>query len=138
MATRSAVVGTIALVVALMASVALFAMHSGDIPERAASIVTTVLGSMATVLAGLLLFLRLDTVSGKVDDAAEKAVVAAEKAAVVEKKADELHEYVANGGMRENIKRAISEDRHAQRNRDTVTINRQALEELKRRASENK
>lgn len=134
--TRSAVVGTIALVVAMMGLVALVAMFSGDIPERAAGIVTTVLGSMATVLAGLLLFLRLDTVNSKVDDAAEKAAVAAEKAAVVERKVDRVHDDVLNGPMRENVKRAISEDRHAQRNRDTVLINKDQLEELRRRAGE--
>lgn len=134
MTTRSAVVATIALVVVLMGIVALAAMFAGDIPERAGTIITTVLGSFATVLAGLLLFLRLDTVNAKVDDVTEKASVAAEKAAVVETKVEQVHHDLLNGGLRENVKKAISEDRHAQRNRDTVQINREELERLRRQA----
>lgn len=134
MTTRSAVIVTIGLIAALMVAVALAAMFAGDISERTGGIVTSVLGSLATVLAGLLLFLRVETVNNKVDDAAERAAIAAQKAAAVEHKVEQVHHDVLNGPMRENVKKAISEDRHAQRNRDTVTINRDALDELKRRA----
>jgi hypothetical protein len=109
MTTRSAALITIALLAVLLAFVALAALFAGDISERAGGIVTSVLGTFATVLAGLLLFLRVETVNTKVDDAAEKATVAAEKAAVVEQKIDRVHDDVLNGPMRENVKRAIKE-----------------------------
>lgn len=134
--TRSAALVTIGLLAVLLAAVALAALFAGDISDRAGQIVTTVLGSFATVLTGLLLFLRVETVNTKVDGAAEKAAVAAERAALVETKVELVHHDVLNGGLRENVKRAISEDRHAQRNRDTVVINKAALEDLKRRAEE--
>lgn len=134
MTTRIAVVGAIVLIVVLMTSIAAVAMLAGDIPERTGGIITTVLGTMATVLAGLLLFLRLDTVDSKVDDAASRAAIAAQKASIVENKVEAVHHDILNGGLRDNVRRAISEDRHAQRTSDTVTIDRNALDELRRRA----
>lgn len=134
MTTRSAVIVTIGIIAALMVAVALAALFAGDISERAGGIITSVLGSLATVLAGLLLFLRVETINSKTDEAASKAAVAAEKAIVVEEKVQQVHYDLLNGGLRENVKKAISEDRHAQRNRDTVIINREQLEALRRRA----
>lgn len=135
MTTRSAALITIGLLAMLLAVVALAALFAGDISERAGAIVTTVLGTFATVLAGLLLFLRVETVSNKVDVVAERADTAAVKASVAAEKVEQAHHDMLNGGLRDNVKRAISEDRHAQRNRDTVLINKDALEELKRRAA---
>lgn len=117
MTTRSAALLTIALLAVLLAVVALAALFAGDISERAGGIVTSVLGSFATVLAGLLLFLRVETVNSKVDEAAELAAIAAQKAAEVENKVERVHSDVLNGPLRENVKQAISEDRHALRNR---------------------
>jgi hypothetical protein len=117
MTTRGAVILTIGLLAVLLAVVALAALFAGDISERAGAIVSTVLSSFATVLAGLLLFLRVETVNSKVDDVAERAAVAARKAADVETKVEQVHHDVLNGPMRENVKQAISEDRHALRNR---------------------
>lgn len=109
MPTRSAALTTIGLITILLAIVALAALFAGDISERTGGIISSVLGSFATVLAGLLLFLRVETVNTKVDDAASKAAVAAEKAASVERKVDQVHEDVLNGPMRANVKRAIKE-----------------------------
>lgn len=109
MTTRSAALITIGLIAILLAVVALAALFAGDISERTGGIVSSVLGSFATVLAGLLLFLRVETVNSKVDDAAEKAAVAAEKASAVERKVDRVHDDVLNGPMRQNVKRAIAE-----------------------------
>lgn len=109
MTTRSAVILTIGLLAALLAVVALAALFAGEISERAGAIVSTVLSSFATVLAGLLLFLRVETVNSKVEDVAEKAQVAAAKAAVVETKVEQVHHDLLNGGLRENVKRAIAE-----------------------------
>ena len=136
MTTRSAALITIGLIAVLLAIVALAALFAGEISERTGGIVSSVLGSFATVLAGLLLFLRVETVNTKVDEAAEKAAIAAQKSSAAERKVEAVHHDLLNGGLRENVKRAISEDRHEKANRDTVTINKDALEELKRRAGQ--
>lgn len=109
MTTRSAALITIGLLAGLLAFVALAALYAGDISERAGGIVSSVLGTFATVLAGLLLFLRVETVNTKVDDAASAATTAARKAAAVERKIDAVHTDVLNGPMRENVKQAIAE-----------------------------
>lgn len=116
MTTRSAALITIGLIAILLAVVALAALFAGDISERTGGIVSSVLGSFATVLAGLLLFLRVETVSSKVDsvdnkvdDAAEKADLAARKAASAESKVEQVHHDVLNGPMRATVKRAIAE-----------------------------
>lgn len=114
MTTRSATLITIALLAVLLAFVALAALFAGDISERAGGIVTTVLGSFATVLAGLLLFLRVETVANKTDEAV--------------KKVDTVHHDLLNGGLRENVKRAISEDRHEKANREARQPIREQLE----------
>lgn len=128
MTTRSATLITIALLAMLLAFVALAALFAGDISERAGGIVTSVLGSFATVLAGLLLFLRVETINTKVDDAASHASVAAQKAAVVEEKVDSVHHDMLNGGLRQNVKKAISEDRHEKANREARQPIREQLE----------
>lgn len=109
MTTRSAVTLTIGLIAALMVGLAVAAMFAGDLSERTSAVVTQVLGSLATVLAGLLLFLRVETVNSKVDEAADAAATAARKAAVVETKVERVHHDILNGGLRENVKRAIAE-----------------------------
>jgi hypothetical protein len=109
MSTRSAALITIGLIAVLLATVALAALFVGDISERTGGIISSVLGSFATVLAGLLLFLRVETVNSKVDDAAERAAVAAQKAAAVERKVEQVHEDVLNGPLRANVKKAIAE-----------------------------
>lgn len=157
MTTRTAALASIALIAVLLAAVALAAMFSGEISERSGGIVTTVLGTFATVLAGLLLFLRVETVNAKVDDAATHAETAARKAEVVERKVETVHHDLLNGGLRANVKQAIREaeqdpdirenrisnvargvlkDRHEQATRDTVTVNRAELDDLRRRAAD--
>ena len=128
MTTRSATLITIALLSGLLAFVALAALFAGDISERAGTIVTTVLGSFATVLAGLLLFLRVETINTKVDDAANHASAAAEKADRAAKMTETVHQDMLNGGLRENVKKAISEDRHYLRNRMAAEYAREQLE----------
>jgi hypothetical protein len=141
MTTRSAVIVTIGIIAALMVSMAIAALFAGDITERQGAIVTSVLGSLATVLAGLLLFLRVETVNGKVDDAAVLAAVAAQNAAAADRKIAQVHHDVLNGPLRQNVRQAIEEaeadpaiieqridnaakgvskDRHDKRQRETV------------------
>lgn len=164
MTTRGAVIVTIGLIAALMVGVAVAALFAGDISERAGGIVTSVLGSLATVLAGLLLFLRVETVNGRVetlDQKADDAVIeaaaarreaqrAATNAAVAAQKTAEVHHDILNGGLRENVKRAVREveadpaiveqrieitqkgvqrDRHDKAQRDTVDLARRQLRE---------
>lgn len=157
MTSRTAVIATIALVVVLMAMVALAAMFAGEIPERSGAIVTTVLGTFATVLAGLLLFLRLDTINTKADVAAEKAdtaaaasTVAAQKSAVIEQKVDSVRHDIHNDVLRqkvfaaileaendpkiralraENAAKGVSLDRHAKAQTDTADKLRTGLEQ---------
>lgn len=136
MATRSAALITIGLIAVLLAIVALAALFAGDVSERTGGIVSSVLGSFATVLAGLLLFLRVETINTKADEAKIAAGVAAKKATVVETQVAQVHHDVLNGPMRENVKKAIQEDRHAQRVSATVTIDRAELDGLRRRAGE--
>lgn len=109
MTTRSATLITIGLLVVLLAIVALAAMFAGEISERAGGIVTSVLGTFATVLGGLLLYLRMETLNSKVDTAAEKATVAAKKAEAVESKVDSVHHDILNGGLRDNVVKAIKQ-----------------------------
>lgn len=128
MTTRSAALITIGLLAVLLAFVALAALFAGDISERAGGIVSSVLGSFATVLAGLLLFLRVETINTKADDAASHAARAAEKATVVEQKIDTVHEEILNGPMRANVRQAIQEDRHDLKNRRAAERMRAQLE----------
>ena len=109
MTTRTAALITIGLIAVLLASVALAAMMTGDISERVGGIVTSVLGSFATVMAGLLLFLRVETVNAKVDDAASNAEIAAKRAQVVESKVESVHHDLLNRGLRANVIQAIRE-----------------------------
>ncbi len=129
MTTRSATLVTIAVLTVLMAVVAMAALFAGDISERQGGIVSSVLGTFATVLAGLLLFLRVETVNNKVDDAATAAVAAAQKADAVDQKIAQVHHDVLNGPLRENVKKAISEDRHARKNREAAELGWQGLEQ---------
>ncbi len=116
MTIRSAAVGTIALTVLLSTVLALAGLFVSDINDRAYDIVTKVLLSYGAIATGLMIWLRLDTLSGKADEAkiaaanaAENAAVGARKAAVLERKVDKVHEDVLNGPMRENVRKAIEE-----------------------------
>lgn len=128
MTTRSAAIGTIALIVVLSTVLALAGMLSGEINERAHDIATTVILGFGGITAGLLVYLRLETLSSKADQAAIKAALAAEKASLVEQKVDTVHHDMLNGGLRKNVKLAISEDRHEKANREASRAMREQLE----------
>ncbi len=128
MTIRGAAIATIALCVALSTVIALAGIFASDINERAHDIVTSVLLGFGAITAGLLVFLRLETLSSKADEAAIKAALAAEKASLAEVKIDAAHHDLLNGGMRENMKKALSEDRHELKNRRAAERMRVQLE----------
>jgi hypothetical protein len=167
MTTRTATLVTIGLIACLLVGVAMAALYAGDISERSLSIVTSILGTLATVLAGLLLFLRVETVNSKVetvdskvDEAATKAATAVAKTAIVERKVEQVHHDLLNGGLRDNVKRAMLEaegdpdllaqrietiakgvqkDRHDKQNREAGLLGRAQIDErIRRRADEKK
>jgi hypothetical protein len=165
MTTRSAALITIGLLAVLLAAIVIAVLFAGDISERAGGIVSSVLGTFATVLAGLLLFLRVETINSKVDSVDSKAdvasadaKVAARNAATAAQKAEEIQYDLHNGGLRSNIVRAIHEaegdpelltkrietiargvqkDRHDLRNRQAAEIGRAQMEaRIQQRQSE--
>lgn len=95
MTTRTAALVTIGLTMSLLATVAIAAIVSPEISERNLGIITAVLTTFGTVITGMLILLRLETVSGKADETASKV--------------KEVHHDLLNGGLRENIKRAYEE-----------------------------
>lgn len=116
MTTRTAALVSIVVIATLAAVVAIAVITTHDLSERVAGIVVTVLTSFTTVLAGLLLFLRVETVN--------------KETAAVSEKVDQVH-HLVNGGLRHNVTRAISEHLESS---ESVTITRDALDELLRRA----
>jgi hypothetical protein len=115
--SRNVVVGAIVGIGTLMVAVAFAAIFGGDLSERAGGILTTVLGYLGGAIAGLFLLMKVDVAAGKADDARTEAQQAARAAARAVKKTEEVHHDLLNGGLRENVKKAISEDRHALRSR---------------------
>ena len=114
MTTRSAVIATIALIVGMMGLIGFGALFAGDIPERAGGIVTTILAGFGTVLTGLLLYLRLETVNSKADTAAVKADTAADaatqaakKSAVIESKVDAVRHDIHNDVLVQKVIEAV-------------------------------
>ncbi len=126
MTTRSAALASISLTVVLLALVAVAAIFSGEISERNLGIVTTVLASLGTVMTGLLIFLRLETVHSKADEAAANAKAARHETAVMKGTVERVHYDLLNGGLRDNVKRALREGSLEQAMRD----------EMQRRAEE--
>ena len=86
---------TIGFICLLMAVIAIVAMILPDIPERAGSILTTILGAFASVLAVLGVLAKINAVGSRVED--------------LESNLTEVHDNVVNGGMRRNVKQAIQE-----------------------------
>jgi hypothetical protein len=122
---RISIIGAIVLISALEVVVVL-AIVQGELTDRSVSVLSVVLATLAPTVASLFVLLR-------VDHAAVKADVAAEKASTAAKKVDRVHHDMLNGGLRDNVKQAISEDRHEVRNREAARIGQQQMEERLRR-----
>lgn len=133
--SRNVVVGAIVGIGTLMVAVAFAAIFGGDISERAGGILTTVLGALTTTLTGLFLLLKVDAVSHKADDARDtasdarnEAQLAARAATRAVARTEEVHHDLLNGGLRQNVKKAISEDRHELRSKKAAERMRGQLE----------
>lgn len=142
---RVAVLATIAFLALLMVVVALVAAVA-DISDRGMSVVTTVLAVLPTLVTSLLVYLKVEGIEAKTDEAAVRAAQAA-------KKAEEIHHDVLNGPMRRNVKAAIREaeedpeiqakrieasargvqqDRHATGSREQAAYARGVMDAMKR------
>lgn len=131
--SRTVVLLAITLLACLEVVVALAAIFGGDITERAGGILTTVLGSIGTVLAGLLLLLRVESVKEQVESgnakaevAADAAAVAARNAATAARTATAIHHDIRNDVLKDRVVEAIKEagdDPEVQRRRiETVAL----------------
>lgn len=76
--------------------------QGGEISDRSIVLLTAILGFLAPTIGSLLLLLRVES---KVVEHKEQL--------------DRVRYDLLNGAMRENLKRALSEDRHSLRNRET-------------------
>jgi hypothetical protein len=125
---RVAILMTIAFI-ALLISVVGTAAAVFDVSDRGMTIISVVITGLLSLLPTVIVYLKADAIETKVDTAADAAVTAAQQAARAERKIDAVHTDVLNGPMRENVKRAISEDRHNLRNREAGEKLRRQLEE---------
>ena len=129
---RVAVLLTIAFLALLMVTVALAAVIF-EVSDKGMAVVGIVLAALPTLITSLLVYLKIDDVSSKADAAARRSAAAAIRAASVEQKVQDVHHDLLNGGLRENVKRAISEDRHALKSREAA---QQAREQMEARVAE--
>lgn len=105
---RVVVVGAV-VVLSVLGLVAFMVALSGELSDRSVLLFTAVLGFLGPTVTALLLLLRTD------------------------QKISQLHDDVLNGPLRENVKKAISEDRHDKANRDAVEQGRRQIAERQAR-----
>jgi hypothetical protein len=92
-----------------------------ETPDRGV-LLAAILGFLGPTVVSLLNLLKTDAVAAQQE--------------AVHKKVEAVQEFVENGGLRESVKRAISEDRHAKAQRDTAAQLREQIDERRRRAAE--
>ena len=105
---RVAVLLTIGFLAFLMAAVAIAAVVF-DVNDRGMAIIGVVLAALPTLVTSLIVYLKVDNVEVKADVAARRATAAARRAEVVEGKIDTVQYFVENGGLRQNVVKAIHE-----------------------------
>lgn len=125
---RIAVLATIAFLALLMVAVAISAAI-WDVSERAMTVISVAMTALTGLAGTVVVYLKVDSIEAKTDHAARRASVAADRAAIVEKKVEHVQEFVANGGLRDNVRRALTEERHMLQNRETAESLKQQLEE---------
>ncbi len=143
---RVAVLATIAFLALLMVIVALVAAVY-DVSDRGLGVIGIVLTALTSLVGSVIVYLKIDSVEVKADEAAVKAATAA-------RKSEEIHHDILNGPMRRNLKQAVLEieedpaiqerriervakgvqkDRHDLRNREAGPDARAQMEERVRR-----
>jgi hypothetical protein len=103
---RLAIVAAVVLV-SVLGVVAFAAVVASDLSDRSGLLLASILGFLGPTVIALLNLLRIDAVSSKVED---------------------VHHDMLNGGLRNNVKKAISEDRHEKANRDAAKLGWEGLE----------
>lgn len=109
---RVAVLATIAFLALLMVVVACV-VAIWDVSDRAMNIVSIVLTALPTMVTALIVYLKIDGVGEEVKsgnaEASAIAAMAARNAETAAIKTAAVHHDLLNGGLRENVKRAIQE-----------------------------
>jgi hypothetical protein len=95
---RLAIVAAVVLV-SVLGVIAFSAVVASELTDRSVLLLGVILGFLGPTVVALLNLLRIDAVSAKVED---------------------VHHDMLNGGLRNNVKKAISEDRHEKANRDAA------------------
>lgn len=106
------------VLISLLGVLAFGFVLAGELTDRSIVVLTAILGFLGPTIASLLVLLRVDANSAQTDR--------------VQKKVEDVHHDILNGGLRDNVKKAISEDRHEKRNRDTIEQGLRQLEERRR------
>lgn len=128
------------VVVSILGVIAFAVVLSGELTDRSIVVLTAILGFLGPTIASLLVLLRVDATSAQTDR--------------VQQKVEDVQEFVANGGLRENVKKAIiesesdpaireqridnvakgvSKDRHDTKNREAGAQARAQLEARRRK-----
>lgn len=109
---RVAVLGTIAFLAFLMVVVALVAAIF-DVSDRGLGVIGIVLTALTSLVGSVIVYLKIDGVEAKADDAAVKAAAAAKIGA-------EVHHDIRNDVLKDKVRQAIAEERHMVQNRETA------------------
>lgn len=86
------------VIVSILGVIAFAVVLSGELTDRSIVVLTAILGFLGPTIASLLVLLRVDATSAQTDR--------------VQRKVEDVHHDILNGGLRENVKRAISEIEH--------------------------
>lgn len=121
------------VVVSILGVIAFATVIAGELTDRSVLVLGVILGFLGPTIVSLLNLLKSDQVSAKVED---------------------VHHDILNGGLRNNVHEALRQaaddpylqerriditakgvqrDRHRRANRDTITQNQPALDELRHR-----
>jgi hypothetical protein len=118
---RVAVLATIAFLALLMVIVALVAAVF-DVSDRGLGVIGIVLTALTGLVGTVVVYLKIDGVEVKADQAA----VRADKAAAV---SEAVHHDIRNDVLKNKVRQALTEERHMLQNRAAAELMRAQLEE---------
>lgn len=125
---RVAVLATIAFLALLVAVVGVSAAIF-DVSDRGMTVISVVITGLLSLLPTVIVYLKVDGLDAKADDAKTEAAAArveARRAAQIG--AETLHD-LRNDAVKDKVKQAISEDRHMLRNRESRELLQSQLED---------